>query len=255
MYPYRLYIILSVLLFTSCGILSDAEEHTIVSIEKEVELSIKQVLQEGENDLIFEITTIQERNCPDAHITARSHSVSQQLAIDVGTPKITNCNRVPGKLLSAVEVDVEVGEYNFSFNLDSAIENKGLLTVDEYEYKLELETFDGIVFRNRIMTTIPDHIIWGRISTDSKENLIAMQKMYQDIVSKFDAHSLEDGYYGHFSIQDGALEINRDDLEWEYLDFALSYNLNNISLKKYVESIKREYPKVQIDIISGIGEI
>lgn len=242
---------------TSCGILNDAEEHTIVSIDKELELTLKQVLQEGENDLLFEITTIEDQNCPDAHITARSNNNLQQLAINVGTPEATNCITVPGKLLSAVEVDVEVGEYTFSFNLNAAIQNKGLLTVDEDMYTLALETFDGIVFRNRIMNAIPDHIIWGRMAVSSKENVTAMSEMYTEMVAEFNSHTLEEGYYGHFSIQDEEVDLHREwvDTEWMYMDYSLSYDLNNVSLRKYIESLRNKYPQVKFDILTGIGEL
>ncbi|MCC6460953.1 MAG: hypothetical protein IT260_10815 [Saprospiraceae bacterium] len=92
------------------------------------------------------------------------------------------------------------GEYPFVFSLNNAIVNEGTLRVQQGHYELDLPLPKAVDFKNRVLESIPDSLIWGFVSVPSETDVPVANQFFGKLKTISIEHQLTPGYYGYFTV-------------------------------------------------------
>ncbi|MEZ4917994.1 MAG: hypothetical protein R2792_02720 [Saprospiraceae bacterium] len=92
------------------------------------------------------------------------------------------------------------GIYPLDFSLASTLHSTGELIVQGGEVEWVLTKEEGIDIQNRVMSRIPDGIIWGYVRSNNEQEEPRALAFLNELKTITSAHNLPAGYYSYFSV-------------------------------------------------------
>lgn len=249
--------IFSVLLFLTigCSTVNNPDETTILNVDNEFEISIKEILDNNERSISFEIISLEEQECEETELYIRKRESSDQLNIDI-TDIIypETCGAKSSYPIGTVSFEVLERIYKLEININDIINHSGVLEVSDDTYRLGLETAKGLIATKNILNRVPDNFVWGFFDTNivneinAIENLFSNLQLEMKIFPEFDS-----GYYSYFSIDDfGKIKVEAA----ENLNSAISFGFENVSIKSLqadINDFKYANPNIDIQFYGSDG--
>lgn len=125
-------------------------------------------------------------------------TISIQL-VDIRKPDI--CAGDPGPARGFLPIGpLANGTYTFTLALNTAIQNEGILSVQNGHYELNLQEQRGIDFQNRVLETLPDGYVWGFVNMPSEQDQPLADQFIQNLKQITEAPILTPGFYSYFTI-------------------------------------------------------
>ena len=111
------------------------------------------------------------------------------------------CVGAPGRAQGFVPIGpLADGEYPFKFSLNDAIVNVGTLRVQQGHYELAVPEPKAVDFRNRVLESIPDNLIWGFVSVPEETDVPVANQFFSHLKTISTVHQLQPGYYSYFTV-------------------------------------------------------
>lgn len=262
----KLYLLIGVLtLLLGCN--SKPDPTVIVTIKEEFTVQMWENLAADDRSLQIRIETIESLDCENYEIDHTLANNSRKISIGINEivrPDDCIVNEAPARLSVSLGY-LLAGTTDFEINLsDNTVINKGLLTVSEDTYSLEMETKDGFRLLHPILNRVPRKTIWGSLQLDESmtetERADAL-KMIDEIKALSESRIYEKGYYGYFSIDaDGDLnfevesELPNPLAEPELFIFEYQdHHINEVSaILEYYRNIYPEQLEVKVWTWNGL---
>lgn len=199
-----------IVLTCACKLNSLNDPIVVPEIDKEFKVDIWENLQPTGRTLVFKILTIKPENCENATVSYDYRQVGSLLTMslnDINAP--SDCN--PG--LSPASADIQAGylstgNYALNINLKNTVLNTGALHVNYEDYKIEMETEEGLTFVHRQLKRVPYSAIWGYVTYTENSQEANAQQMVDGIKSITNEANYPEGYYGYFNIAATNSEIS-----------------------------------------------
>lgn len=199
-----------VALTSGCKLNSLNDPIVVPEIEKEFKVDIWENLQPTGRTVVFKIQTIQPENCVNATVSYDYRQVGSLLTMslnDINAP--SDCN--PGLSPASAEIQagyLSPGNYGLNINLKNTVYNTGVLQVNYEDYKIEMETEEGLTFVHRQLKRVPYNAIWGYVTYTENGQEANAQQIIDGIRSVANEANYAEGYYGHFNIAAANSEIS-----------------------------------------------
>lgn len=206
---YQIVIILIALVFSGCAAKQDANVELLIGIEKEFLLSLREDLKPSGNTLGFYLETIQDQRCPDVRIEYDLVKKEQEIRFDIQQltfPEPCAGEEAPASVLAPLG-GLTTGTYHLELILQSTIASEGVLEVLDDRYFIQLYAENGIQLVSDMLLKIPEGVVWGYVAYEFPEQESAGVDFLDSLAPLIADISIEDGYYGHFSIENGQVSV------------------------------------------------
>jgi hypothetical protein len=229
----------------------------VSNIKKEFYLDVSEILGPGQRTTQFKVQTIEDGECLNGSIDFDFTHVGNRLTVllkDVVIPE--DC--IPGIAPSTADVTagaLNAGFYLFNFNLRNTVNNKGTLIVEDNRYLLELETEEGVILLHKEVFRVPENSIWGYLAYSEASQESDVRDFYEQISFHGVDPGLENGYYGFFTINSAApnIELNNPPEAQFYEPFILNYDGDWAFMKALVQDLSATYPEVSVKMFDDKG--
>ena len=245
-YPRTWLRLLSVVIITGliCQSCDDesANLDTINSTNDEFAIDIFQNLEAPKSELILQIYTFYEFDCDNYLITNTKECSESEINIflnDIAIPEA--CEVLAGPAIANIPIDISTNgtrEINIIF-IDEVFDSGTLVNTTD-NVSLNFRTDQGIKSFVSDLRKIPNNSLLAlfQYQTDTQQELItqiisALESMELTLV-------LEDGYYGHFSVDAGSINSKNDTVESTGIALNTS-SLTTEELRVLLESIDELY--------------
>lgn len=253
----RIFGIFSIFLLFSfgCGTINNPDETTILNVDNEFEISIKEILENNERSISFEIISLEEQECEETKLYIKKRESSDQLNIDI-TDIIfpETCGAKGSYPIGTVSFEVLERLYKLEVNVNDIINHKGVLEVSDNIYRLGLENVKGLIATKNILNRVPDNFVWGYFDSNIIEELNSIENLFASL--NLEMHSFSEfpvGYYSYFSIDDqGKIEVEAA----EDITSAISFGFENVSIKSLqadINEFKYANPNINIQFFGSDG--
>lgn len=107
----------------------------------------------------------------------------------------------PGPLRQFVPIGpLAEGEYPFMLMVGSAFSNEGRLKFAQGQYELSIDHPQGVDFRNRVLRSIPEGLIWGFVRTPDETSVPPALDFLQALKPLSAEPGIEPGFYSYFTL-------------------------------------------------------
>lgn len=201
-----LFFILSGL--TTCK--KEVLEPTIIvaNIEREFVIGYVEKFSKSGRRLQFEVSTIKNQPCGNYKVKTSWQQSPSLLSFNIdGIEKNDACigNAAIAKGSETAQ-SLSEGIWPIDIKIQNIIRNPGKLTLSKGSYQLILESTHGLSLIQKELKQIPSGTIWGTISY--KPEYAATARVFvEDLKKLTKINILEDGEYGHFSIQNEIIKF------------------------------------------------
>ena len=156
-----------------------------------------------ESDFALRFTTIDEV-CGSSRLLADGIVQDDKIYVEVSGLMIpSTCDLEKTNIDKDVEMHLGVDSYDFHLTVGDGLRSLGSLDFDGETYRLALESEAGISLGHSELHKIPESIVWGTLSSETNS-----YDIYQDLLTAIGPLQapldLKEGYYGHFTIDDGS---------------------------------------------------
>ncbi len=239
---HKLYALVLLLLFVGCSLSGD-EEIVVSTVQPELRLDLANPL-ELDTDFALRFTTT-DKACSTAELLAHGIVQGNRVRAEVsGLLLPSECTSEDVVIGKDLEFGLDDGTYLVEITLGEELNNFGNLTFDGREYVLNLDDPQGIVIGHDRLKKIPEQIVWGEITSDTS---------ITDIVNDFTAltaplirpFSLESGYYGHFTIEDGSgfnISSETSESNGYVYPFIFRLKVDTDTFRGVLDSFRNQYP-------------
>jgi hypothetical protein len=252
-----LILLLLGLFLQSCG---KNEELLVINVAKEFEIQLLEKLSPENNEFELIITTLNSQSCINAEIAYSDNQTADKVGIRIdGVSNPVDCIPGVGPVSEYVSLLLDNGSIAIDISLKNEVVNSGTLNLFSDRYSINLETHHGIEYSSKEIKRIPEELIWGYIASEDQ----ATQNNITEILSSFNSTSgfsnieLSKGDYGHFSIDNDSKISGQSIAEHiQDADEFIFYSTKSISdIQQLVDSIKSEYPLLEIFMVTTNGDI
>ncbi|MBK8555825.1 MAG: hypothetical protein IPL65_08660 [Lewinellaceae bacterium] len=200
--PFIMLVLLALL--PACRTAQEPEADVVVTLNPEftVDLYEQRGPVDGRATFGLWVESVKTFPCADYHITSANAVNNSDITVQVrDIMEPDTCLGAPAKAHSFLPVgDLLDGEYELSFLLGEAIENKGTLKVANGRYEWNLAQPAGIDLQNRVLQRIPDGLVWGFISTPQEQDMPRAQQCIAAIKALSQDAVLLPDFYGYFTV-------------------------------------------------------
>ncbi len=252
----------AVLLNTFAGCKADPQPAVNIEIEKEFSVSMTENLSQTGNNFAFFVETVKPQKSGDTLLDCLLIKSDNKIKLLInGVQKGQGSSAA---LDAKAKADLSAGSlpngfYDISLNLlNSTIENKGVLVVDESKYSINFSTKDGFLLQNTELYKTPPNLIWGYVSYESSADAAAAKVVLNQLELLSLGVYVPVGKYPFFNItvSNGAPEILENSsfstMNKETFIRRISYDLSD--LQTFVDGVKQNYPKLGIKIFASNGK-
>lgn len=239
---------------TSCGVLGDPEEQTIINLDEIYEISLHQDLKPGGNSLILNIATAKELQCPDATLNVHRTTLSNELSIRINNAtEIKDCEPELVRLEESILTQLDDGNFDIQFIVNSIITDSGRLDIEDDYFQMVLTSFDGINLTNPILKMVPDSAVWGELYITQDIYSDELQMAKDQLLELIDLQKIEDGNYGYFTkIEKETKILNTTDQESIESEFFLGISVEKLTqILEWKHEMEATYPNIYFDIYHG----
>ena len=224
----------------SCKVTND--EDAAIDIDPVFNLDMIEDL-ENNKALSFWVESVELQICENYTISHNLEKTTSKLDIrlnEIIAP--TDC--IVGEVAAVAEI--KLGELTFGrtytteFTIKNTITNKGILMIQADAYILEMESIDGFQSVVEKLYKIPNNLIWGYIAYND-ENLVGNvpAEFLSDVTEITADKTLQDGYYGHFSIdKNGLLNFKQSPNFQKKNTFYFNYSSDTQALADLLETYR-----------------
>lgn len=256
-----LLIFFGVLLISQPACKISNDEEAVVNVDPIFALDMVEDLQ-NDAELSFLIQSIEGQECLNYTIGQSLEKTTSNLNVSLNDI-ITPSDCIPGE--APAKADVALGYlpvgrvFNTEFRIKNTINNKGTLTINSDSYVLELESQDGFGSIVSKLNKISNNLIWGYVAYHDEDLVGDIATDFQtDLEALANDKTLEESYYGHFSIDKNAiLHLKQTPGFQQVRTFYYNYFEDNQALKDLVETYQMNNNQDQITfkIFTGDGAI
>lgn len=218
----------------------------ISTVQPELRIDLANPLNTSSN-FAFRLTTLEE-TCTTSDLIVGGLLEGNQVRIDVtGLVVPATCLTDLDFIRSDVGLEVTPAFYDFDISVGEGLNSTGFFSFDGNTYNLELEDAAGIEVGHDELHRIPEYIVWGTMSGGTNP-----YDIFEDFLSVIqpmtDPLLLQEGYYGHFSVEPGS-SFNVVDQITESNAFSYPYV---IRLKEDVQSLKQTLEEFRLQYSGSI---
>ncbi len=252
----------AVLLNIFAGCKADSQPAVNIEIEKEFSVSMTENLSQSGNSFAFFVETFKLQKSGDTLLDCFLVKTDNKIKLLInGVQKGQGSSAA---LDAKAKADLSVGNlpngfYDISLNLlNSTIENKGVLVVEEGKYSIDFSSQDGFLLQNKELFKTPPNLIWGYVSYESTTDAAAAKEVLNQLELLSLGVYVPVGKYPFFNItvSNGAPEILENSsfstMNKETFIRRISYDLS--ALQTFVDGVKQNYPKLGIKIFASNGK-
>lgn len=199
-------LLLTAVIFLSvCSCASREEEpDIIIRLEPEFVVDLFETRNPADGSPVFGLW-MESRDtfdCADYRIDAQVDvSVDAVNVRILGVQKPLLCSGAPDRVRDFVGIGpLANGVYAFQLQLGEPLVNKGILTVQDGRYSLDIPEPAGIDLQNRVLQHIPDGYAWGYVVRADESVKPAADNFIQELKTLTTEPGLPPGYYGYFTV-------------------------------------------------------
>lgn len=251
-----LYLTVLIITISSCSLFEEPDELTIVNIGTDYFVELSQTLVPGKNALELRVTSLEQNTCDGSYIDINSQLTSNQIQLILGeiiSPE--PCAKTVNQLTSNIEYALTESNYDINISLKDIAQNHGHIMVTDDKFTIELETENGITIGQQTINIIPDGFVWGSISTNDIRQTQSMKSLLNELEISNHPHSLKDGNYSHFEIEDSNVDIKDIENQGTYYEYFLLKQQSTFhTIQTQLESFSEENQLIRISAFSSMGE-
>lgn len=249
-----LFLILSGL--TTCK--KEVLEPTIIvaNIEREFVIGYVEKFSKSGRRLQFEVSTIKNQPCGNYTVKTSWQQSPSLLSFNIdGIEKSDTCigNAAIAKGSETAQ-SLSEGIWPIEIKIQNIIRNPGKLTLSKGIYQLILESTHGISLIQKELKQIPSGTIWGTVSY--KPEYAATARVFiEDLKKLTKINLLEDGEYGHFSVQNEIVKFRDTPSDLSTLPIVRNQSMDVDLILHLVNTYRlkhRENIMIQLSDTNGI---
>ena len=251
---------LGLLLFASACELESLDDPVVVTdVEDEFYVDMWEELNANQRNLFFNIRTIENETCLNTTIATVFSKLGNELTLELnGIETPEDCLEGEAPALGSENAgQLSAGPYKIAINLQNTIFNSGQLDINQSRYLLNLETENGIKILRSVLLRVPENLLWGYIAYKQESQTSIAESFMTDLRTLTREISLPIGYYGYFTINQNAPQIQvSDSPNSEYLiPFFYSYDAEmEESIQNIVTEFRANNPDPEIALFNYKGE-
>jgi len=249
-------LLVSVWLIASCSVVGDPDEIILVNIGTDYFLEVSQSLVSGPNALRIDITSFDTDNCENSYIDFSYSSSPNLIRInldDIVDP--INCVSLNEPVSDFLDFELLKGRYDMTILFKDILQNDGEVEVTDDQFKLKLETENGVVVLRQQITMLPDGYVWGRMKINDVEDLSQVKLLITELKQNNFESELSNGNYGHFEIDGHLVSILSGEPHKGITEsFIMKQNQSFGEMQLLLSQFSESHPKVDIEFFSSEGE-
>lgn len=253
---------LHLFIFTCCLILvgceKDSEPSTLINVETDFILDMKEDLSASGATLFFPTKTTKDQECLNTNIDISLRTNSERIELsfeEIVVPNADDCQEGSAPASADISIgDLALRNYTFIIDLRGEVESAGILNVLADRYIVSFPEKFGFEFEQNILLRVPSKTIWGFINHEVEEGSLA-QDLIGEISTSGEANELEDGYYGWFSVAGGQLTTVAGEItERKNSYFSFEYEGSDEDLEDLMENLRTENPDFVFSLSTWEGK-
>jgi hypothetical protein len=243
----------------ACSLNKKADNEVVIDVDDEFQLRYVENLMTPEDDLIFFLESIRNRECERDTVVMEIATFSSAVRLDIDVVNATN-NCLPGTQPSTTEAataNMENSLTALSIHLEGLVDNQGQILKDDQTYSIKMETSYGFYLPYETMRRVPESSIWGYVGFTPNFSSIA-QDLIDELYNLSDDINLEEGQYGYFTAdKNGDIRIEGlNELAMYTRPFIRSYKPGNlIAVRALFEKYKEQYPGMKLVFYDSFGNV
>lgn len=239
------------LIFAGCEQGLDDQPELFFDIEAEFSLSLIEELDKNGNTLTVRLQTVKPQPCNDTRILYELDRQGEAFFLNIlRLLEPEPCKEEPAPAESVVPLGVlSPSDYNFSVLLQSAIENRGVLTVEADRYLLDLETENGVQVAEKELRRILPQMIWGYIDYQAPQNEDLAVDFLGRLSQLVSFSEFQDGNYGHFRIDQGSCILEEAGDSEQVYTFVHSLKAPLEQLTETLNQFRTEHSEMNLQIV------
>jgi len=233
------------------------KDDTNVSIENEFRINIWENLSEDTRTFQINIETIKSESCENDLIDVASTFFGNDIVLDIHDYPTADCTYAAFPATASFEVgSLPSNDFDLEINLKEVVQNRGILTVSDNSYQIQMDAQDGISIPVKKLFRVPQNTIWGFVKYNlSTENDIA-EDFISDIKGMASLREFIDGNYGYFSVSDNQLSIANIGGGNSHLrkEFGFEYQGDDAELLDVLNDFRSTHPALEFKIFTSKGK-
>ena len=243
---------------SSCKVDSLNDPIVIPAIDTDFSLNLLENLHHPNNPLEIHFETILNENCLNTSVLSSYKKEADHLVLtifDILEPENCDHGIAPAKGLESIYSITPNNNYTLQIELKDIVSNTGSLAVTDTYYKVEMNEEHGISWEHTKLFKIPQGALWGYITYTSDEQLPVVTDFITTLEGGTTAFNQSDGYYGHFSIDNGdIISIKGIPLDANTEIFIQIYSDSQEAMNNLVENFRAGAPDgVKLHLYDGKG--
>ncbi len=200
----------SVMMSNACKKSTDFQGN-LIDVSKDFNAKMWQLLNDNGGDFALVFSTTQIQKCDGMTVNAFPNVYNDNIIVtikDLGGP--ATCSGTGDYARDTTYVThLTNGKYNFQLNLKDAVFNKGSLVVTDNKYTISMETQNGVTVDAGDLMRVPNNLVWGLVTYDNGTDA-QVDLFLNDLKSLTHVVTLENGDYGHYQINNGAISLQAE---------------------------------------------
>lgn len=252
-------LLLPVLLFSlSCSLNEPAVNKVVIDVDDDFKLTFRENLRTPEDDLIFYLESIENRECEADTVLMRVDNFITALRVDIDVVN-SNSDCLPGLKPASTKTastSIRRGRTALSVQLEELVDNQGQIYNEDQGFSLRMETTHGFYLPYETLRRIPASSIWGYVgfTPSFRQEAQSFLDRLHDLTGSTE---VEEGQYGYFSVnKDGEIRVDgQEDIIMYAQPFMRSFQLIDKSdIRSLFEEYQEQYPTMRFFFVDSTGD-
>lgn len=224
--------------FVSCS--KDIDSTQVINLEKQYNIQLHQSLSnEGAIPSLL-LSSVEFQECTNTTISFETNITNASAAINLLNVELDGeCVVSTISVEEIIDLGNLVEEKEIVISLSDVIDNQGILTDENDQFSLVMESEDGIIISHNEINKIKNGMLWGFVSN------IESDDFFDFLGSVEQSYTFDTGDYGHFYI-DMDNEIHNDAISNHpnSTSFLISTNLPWEEMEERAQVFKSAHPNL-----------
>lgn len=252
--------ILSLLLLfgLGCQLNQSTDSDIVIDVDDDFKLTFRENLTTAADDLLFELESINSRECEADTLLMHLDNFPTAVRIDVNVVN-TSGPCLPGSIPAKTQVTsagIDRPRVALFIHLEDLVDNQGDIIKNDRDISLEMETTHGFYLPYETLLRVPRSSIWGYVGFTP-----ALRQEAQTFLERFQrltkSIEVEEGQYGHFTVNKDKKVVQvlgQEDLVMYTQPFLRSFSVaDEQTIKGLFEEYQEKYPTMRFVFYNSFG--
>jgi hypothetical protein len=253
------WLLIPTLLFTlSCNLNESGVNEVVIDVDDDFKLTFRENLRTPEDDLIFYLESIENRECEADTLFMRVDNFVTALRVDIDVVN-SNSDCLPGLSPARTQAEsskIRDGKTALSIHLEDLVDNNGNIFNDDQGFRVQMETTHGFYLSYEYLRRVPASSLWGYVGFTPTFRQEA-QNFLDRLHTLTGSIEVEEGEYGYFSVnKDQEVRVDgQEDIIMYAQPFLRSFRLaNKRDIRSLFEEYQEKYPTMRFTFFDSSGD-